>query len=67
LPGPRKPVARDLVLPGDQIGKQGLLRYVVAFPDIKADKGKTSKKQTSENKNRAYYKGKIKMKNPQST
>jgi len=55
------------VLPGDQIGKQGLLRYVVAFPDIKADKGKTSKKQTSENKNRAYYKGKIKMKNPQST
>lgn len=33
---------------GDQIGKQGLLCYVVAFPDIGADKGKTSKKKKAD-------------------
>lgn len=30
---------------GDQIWKQGLLCYVVAFPDIGVDKGKTSNKK----------------------
>lgn len=65
----KSPVARDKIL-GDTVaagsgdldltGEQGLLCYVAAFPDIQADKGKTSKMK---NKNHETTKKKYKGKN----